>query len=331
MTKGKTIIIIFLALFCANAIAAKVDSNKVVYSNLMVYNFNNQDFGKAIEYADKLIIEDPANPLAWTTKARALYQLEMKESSMEILDSTVSQFPDYTPAILFRAGMKYADQEWQLDEVISEFNRFLILYPNTIEVREAKADFLTKNGQYANALSEYNALLTLRPDDPKARMQRARVYYLLGQTDDALADLQTVLDGEKASELDIKLAALNDRSAIYIQNEMYPQAINDLTALLNMLPDSMVYQNTKVNTLNQRGYSYLMFGENLLALKDFDDAIRISPENTTSLKNRALTYLELNEKNKACEDITEALRLGYQDADGLDFAEFLRDNCTDEQ
>jgi len=60
---------------------------------------------------------------------------------------------------------------------------------------------------------------------------------------------------------------------------------------------------------NWRGISYSKIGEANFALKDYSEAIRIDPKNDFAISNRGTIWLERKEFEKANEDFSEAIRI----------------------
>jgi lipoprotein NlpI len=87
--------------------------------------------------------------------------------------------------------------------------------------------------------------------------------------------------------------------------------IKSLTAKLAENPDDQ-------SALYRRGQVYASKGAYTLALKDFDDTIRLSPKDVEALKNRCWTRTVVGELQGALKDCNEALRLRPTFVDALD-------------
>ena len=71
---------------------------------------------------------------------------------------------------------------------------------------------------------------------------------------------------------------------------------------------SMVYQN--------RGAAFSNLGEHRRAIEDYDEAIRLNPNNILAYKNRGSAYLDLSQYQRAVEEFDEAIRRDPSDYDG---------------
>ena len=87
--------------------------------------------------------------------------------------------------------------------------------------------------------------------------------------------------------------------------------IKSLTAKIAANPDD-------VNALYRRGQVYANKGAYSLAIKDFDDTLRISPKDVEALNNRCWTRTVVGDLQGALKDCNEALRLRPNFVDALD-------------
>ena len=66
-----------------------------------------------------------------------------------------------------------------------------------------------------------------------------------------------------------------------------------------------------------RGIAYSDLGDVHRAIADFDETIRINPENTGAFGNRGVAYRVLGQPGRAVGDFSEAIRLNPDDAQTL--------------
>ena len=62
---------------------------------------------------------------------------------------------------------------------------------------------------------------------------------------------------------------------------------------------------------NNRGTAYRGIGQYERAVQDFDEAIRLNPEDGTAYANRALTFTYLNLDTAAQQDVERAVGVGF--------------------
>ena len=87
--------------------------------------------------------------------------------------------------------------------------------------------------------------------------------------------------------------------------------IKSLTAKIADNPDDM-------NALYRRGQVYASKGAYTLAIKDFDDTIRLNPKDVEALNNRCWARAVIGDLQSALRDCNEALRLRPNFVDALD-------------
>jgi Tfp pilus assembly protein PilF len=87
--------------------------------------------------------------------------------------------------------------------------------------------------------------------------------------------------------------------------------IKTLTAKIASNPDD-------VNSLYRRGQVYASKGAYSLAIKDFDDTLRINPKDVEALNNRCWTRTVVGDLQGGLKDCNEALRLRPNFVDALD-------------
>jgi Caspase domain/Tetratricopeptide repeat len=87
--------------------------------------------------------------------------------------------------------------------------------------------------------------------------------------------------------------------------------IKSLTAKIADNPDDM-------NALYRRGQVYASKGAYTLAIKDFDDTIRLNPKDVEALNNRCWARAVIGDLQSALKDCNEALRLRPNFVDALD-------------
>ncbi len=84
-----------------------------------------------------------------------------------------------------------------------------------------------------------------------------------------------------------------------------PAAIEACTSIIFLDP-------TNDGAFVNRGIAYRRIGDLELALRDYDEAIRLNPNAADAFNNRGNAYRALNEFDKAIRDYDEAIRLNPQ-------------------
>ena len=66
------------------------------------------------------------------------------------------------------------------------------------------------------------------------------------------------------------------------------------------------------NSYVNRGVLYLQKGEKDLALKDYNQAIKLNPQDAKAYKNRGMLYMLMNNYQQAIQDFKTAAKLFYE-------------------
>lgn len=111
-----------------------------------------------------------------------------------------------------------------------------------------------------------------------------------------------------------------DDEIAYYLGELYKEVFNYEKAFLEF-SHAIKIASTKENNsflvqyyyLN-RGNIHLRFNRYELAVKDYNEMLKINPESTSGLTNRGIAWYKLGEKEKACIDWAKAMTLGFADA-----------------
>ncbi|MBK9204894.1 MAG: tetratricopeptide repeat protein [Candidatus Obscuribacter sp.] len=147
------------------------------------------------------------------------------------------------------------------------------------------------------------------PEVAAAYFTRARTYVLMGE------DAKALLDYEASCKLNADDApALFELGRLYFYNGRYKKAIETLTQALTKFKDRKEQQNC-INTLTIRAKANNKFNRAADSIKDYSEAIALSPLQRDLLIERAAVYKSMGEKAKAAADEQKAKALDK----GLDF------------
>jgi tetratricopeptide (TPR) repeat protein len=89
-------------------------------------------------------------------------------------------------------------QQGKLDEAIRDYDQFLDIYPDAVEVRSNLGAALVAQGKYARAIDEYKLALLKKPE-PKLELNLALAYYKTDNFRDAVVELEKVHQAEPAN------------------------------------------------------------------------------------------------------------------------------------
>lgn len=142
--------------------------------------------------------------------------------------------------------------------------------------------------------------------------QTAKEYYQSGLTkfkndkySEAIQDLKKAIEINSKSNEFSKSYLQGSYSIIgtsYCNSEYYEEAIPYLNKFLEL----------KINCEDYftRGICYSELQENISAIEDYTNAIKLKPDFAFAYANRGIIYLNLGHREEACQDFKKALDLG---------------------
>ena len=143
-----------------------------------------------------------------------------------------------------------------------------------------------------DALAAFDQSLKLNPLDTKVIRERAEMLLSLRKFDEAIAGFTSYL--EKAGPLGDVYRA---RGLAFSLTNKPREAINDYTMSLQYEPS--------LNMLGRRGWAYLLNAAKL-AKEDFEEAVRLDPQNPDSLQGLAFAMVTLNDHAGAVANLEKA-------------------------
>lgn len=171
------------------------------------------------------------------------------------------------------------------------------LHVNRGAERHGKKDF-------DGALADFDEAIRIDSTIALAFANRASIHYDKEEYDAAIQDL------DKAIELDPKyVRAYQDRGDAYREKGDLSQAIEDYKKALSLNPSDKQkasIENALSNAYVDRGVDQK--DENA-ELADYDEALRINPNNAVALNNRGATYTSKGEYDRAIQDLDLAIKL----------------------
>ncbi len=158
---------------------------------------------------------------------------------------------------------------------------------------------LHRQGRYAEAVAAYDAALKVRPDYAVVHRLRGEALLKLDDHQGAVAAFGHYLRLEKAAPAaDVYRA----RGLARAKLGDYAGAMEDYTRALELEPDA-------AHMRTRRGWAYLLAAQKL-ALRDFDAAVKLNPENGDAYNGRGYARVLLGDYRAAVADADEALRRG---------------------
>ncbi len=181
-----------------------------------------------------------------------------------------------------------------------------------------------QNKQFNSALSWFDRAIQ-NAEDEKAKDKYSRYYkafYLMnrGVLKAEMIDFIASLEGNvQTLSMDTEGAARTRLSDKVARNYDYSEAIRDIEAALEILPDiPYLYFNL--------GNLHCLSSQMVEALEDYDMAIKLYPYMGDAYFNRGLVLIYLRDNEKGCIDLSRAGELGVADAYSV-----ISKYCEDEE
>jgi len=172
--------------------------------------------------------------------------------------------------------------------------------PEAAADRARRARLLLLGGKPAEALADADEAVRIAPDDPDASLVRVKALLELRRFAEVVAACDDALGrGRRSADL------LEVRGLARANREDYPGAIRDYTLALTLDP-------SRPSPLMHRGWAYIVSDAPRLALHDFDEAVRIAPDDPDAYTGRGFARA-LHGQHRAAvadADAEESLRHG---------------------
>ena len=146
-------------------------------------------------------------------------------------------------------------------------------------------------------MSSFDTALALQKDHSLAHRLRAETLFRLGRFEEVIAAFDSYLAVGKPLE-----SVYRGRGLARAELGQYPGAIDDFTKALELHPTSAVQA--------YRGWTHLVVDAPKLALRDFELAIELDPNNGDAYNGRGFVRAGLGRHREAIQDAAEALRHG---------------------
>jgi tetratricopeptide (TPR) repeat protein len=203
-------------------------------------------------------------------------------------------------ASLYRTRARLRLLRNEPDAALTDFEEAILREPAgpaTAEDHLDRARILYVQKDYAKTLAAAEVADALRPRDHRAARLRAESLVALERFPEALQALDNCVSyGPPDSGVYRARAALRTRLG------QYPGAQTDYTRAIELDPDAATY--------TARGWCYLVSGAPRLAVPDFDEAIRLTPEAGDPYAGRGYARTLLGQHDLAIADADKALSCG---------------------
>ncbi|MCI0359696.1 MAG: tetratricopeptide repeat protein [Planctomycetaceae bacterium] len=237
---------------------------------------------KAIADLEKLVEKEANNPAAIGALAEALTNMKKYDEALKYCGKVIELAPRSTLGYSLRARVHILKDD--LKAGLSDLNEAVKINPNDLPSLLMRSRLNAAEGKHDEARADIEKVLRLAPDLPQAILMRSVLAAQKDKYGEAIADVQILLQTDPTNvEYRLQLAT-------YMVGDKRPRkAIDVLTSIIEGMGDKLddEQKETKSDALRARGDALLSVGKHADAIKDYDEALKLDPENTGVLNNLA--------------------------------------------
>lgn len=214
--------------------------------------------------------------------------------------------------LLFLSNFLFAQTDTPYEKLSSSASSPTVIGGGVVN-RLIAGDNYVKMGNLEKALNEYDAALAYDASFVDAYMRRAVLYAKMGRLPDAIQDYN------QAKMIDPYVVEVFDLYGRIRKNNV----LKGISAEISENPGQCLFELKdrieKENSSNAesfflRGNVYVILGEYLTAIGDYEQAIRLNPEYVEARYNRGVAYILAKNYRAACEDFYKAAEDGSEKA-----------------
>jgi serine/threonine protein kinase len=214
---------------------------------------------------------------------------------------------------LFFSCKTSIDYRWSGDEWLArkDYDRAIIDYGEAIHLNPKDAVAYCSRGiAWRNksdpdrAIKDFDEVVRLAPEEGTGYCLRAFAWAAKGDRERARRDYEEALrrDPENTARLG------SQTSAIYLTSGDVDYFLGKYDDALQAYDFAIIFDMRDASGFNNRGNAWLKKKEYDIAIRDYDEAIRLDPKGAAFF-NRGLAWAEKNEYDKAIKDYDEVIRL----------------------
>ncbi|MEO5932041.1 MAG: tetratricopeptide repeat protein [Duganella sp.] len=251
------------------------------------------DTAKAIRQIEPMLAAAPEDVNAYMTAADLHMRLNQRQQAVDVLNRGVLAAPD-ADIYLYRAQVRpRSDKQGRQRDIDSG----LALEPHSIGANRLRAELEFDNGNFPAANETLTKLLT---DDSASGsltavlVQRGIVHLKMSNPTLAKADFDRARDTTKTA------SQLNELAwELAIHNVELPTALSIIDEALKKQPDNHAF-------IDSKGFILLRLGRYREAIEQYDMALKLRPEEPSSLFGRGIAKRRSGRTSAAQADLTAA-------------------------
>ena len=297
----------------------------IAYNSRAGANISLKRYKEAMADCDSAIKLDPNFVHSYFCRAIARSALQQNETALTDFDTALKLSPDSVEIYFTRAHLKFALKDYT--GTIEDYDKIVSLNPElgaSLNVYDHRADAKYYLRDYEGAIEDYDKVIQLNPKSHSAYFNRGRTKYNLGKSkadQGNIAEAQaiyqeTVKDYTEAIKLDPEYAlAYNNRGwTKYLLGQfnrergntdearkLFEAAVADSDASIRLSLDnpSPAYYHTRAS-------AKAALGAHREAIEDFNETIRMKPDEARYYYNRGLAKQASGQHEAAKTDLQKA-------------------------
>ncbi len=251
------------------------NAHYVLFVNRGVLRVRQERFEDAITDLESAIKRKPRAYQAYANLAQAYRRLGKMDLALEQLDHAVELEPGLAHVYRLRARLRLERNESAL--ALADFDQAIrrenTNSPFQVDDHVERGRLLLSGGKYSDALNSFDAALSLQKDHSLGQRLRAETLFRLGRFDEVIKAFDRYMETGKPQE-----PVYRGRGLARAELGQYPGAIEDFTKALELHPTSVVQA--------YRGWTHLVVDAHKLALRDFELAVELDPNNGDAYNGR---------------------------------------------
>ena len=212
--------------------------------------------------------------------------------------------PEEIKSVAYYTRGYWHNDNREYDDAIKDFTLAIRSNPKFTDPYYFRGIIYTEVGDYTKAIDDFTKVIMLNPHYIAVYVSRGNVYSMVGEFGQAMADYTKAIETIELNQRGIKSGVDDYRSSF----------------------EARMYSNLQLAiAYNGRGNAYSLIGNYDMAIKDYDEAIKLDSQNAKAYyHNRGNEYVRIKEYNKAMKDYESILRLDPEDVNAARMLSALR-------
>ena len=254
-----------------------------------------KDYGKAVEYLDRAIRENPRLSTAYLARSDAYAHLGDYDKQIDDLTKVIELEPNNFCALGNRGHARHYQQRFE--QALDDYDKAISLDSQNAVIYELRAEVHIALKHHVDALTDANKSIELDRGNGWSHCVRGQAHQALKNHDRALADFDEAV---RLSPRDERVYYY--RSYFHDWMERYEEALRDADRAVELAPDT-------VDCVVNRVWANLGALRFDRALEDSKTALKLAPDDPYCLLAVGSTFQAINETTAALEIYDRILKM----------------------